>query len=219
MKRGTIRLGVGATTLTYRLPKVLWDFKRSYPDIELIAITATTESLLKQVASQEVDLAIVMQVSQPPGNVLITPLDSEELVVIVNNEHPLARKSSLDPADLEKLPFILYEKYSAMENMIESFFLRMGVSPKIVMKLENTEAIKSLVVAGLGASIVPICSVNSTPQAPMLRIMRMNGFTLERELALATLNAETLPTAIEKLAARLIKALSRAARKRSAPVL
>ena len=41
----------------------------------------------------------------------------------------------------------------------------------------------------------------------MLRIMRMNGFTLERELALATLNAETLPTAIEKLAARLIKAL------------
>ena len=64
MKRGTIRLGVGATTLTYRLPKVLWEFKRSYPDIELIAITATTESLLKQVASQEVDLAIVMQVSQ-----------------------------------------------------------------------------------------------------------------------------------------------------------
>lgn len=217
MKRGTIRLGVGATTLTYQLPKVLGEYKRSYPEIELIVITATTESLLKQVASQTVDLAIVMQVSQAPGNVLITPLGSEELVVILNAEHPLARRSALDPVDLEKLPFILYEKHTAMENMVESFFLRMGVSPKISMELENIEAIKSLVVAGLGASIVPLCSVSSTSLTPTLRVIRVKGFSVERQLALATLNAETLPATIEKLAAQLIKTLSQTGRKRPAP--
>ena len=216
IKRGTIRLGVGATTLTYRLPKVLGEYKRSYPEIELIAITATTESLLKQVASQAVDLAIVMQASHAPSNVLITPLASEELVVILNAEHPLAQRSALDPVDLEKLPLILYEKHSAMDDMIKSFFLRMGVSPKISMELENTEAMKSLVVAGLGASIVPLCSVSSTPLTPLLRVMRVKGFSLERELALATLNAETLPASIEKLAAQLIKALSQTGQERPA---
>jgi LysR family transcriptional activator of glutamate synthase operon len=201
--------------LAYQLPKVLGQYKRSYPEIELIVITGTTESLLSQVASQAMDLAIVMPVSNAPHNVLVTPLASEELVVILHAEHPLARRNILDPADIKELSFILYEKHNAMDKLIQSFFLRIGVSPKISMELENIEAMKSLVAAGLGASIVPLCSVNSAPQSPMLRVMRVKGFTLERELALATLNAEVLPTAIEKLAAQLIKTLSQAGRRRA----
>jgi DNA-binding transcriptional LysR family regulator len=207
MKRGTIRLGVGATTLTYQLPKVLGEYKRRYPDIELIVITGTTESLLNQVISQTVDLAIVMQVSDAPANILITPLESEELVVILNAEHPLARKNALDPEDMTNLPFILYERHTAMQNLIDSFFAQMKVSPRISMQLENIEAIKSLVSAGLGASIVPFCSVSMIPQVSVFRVMRVKGFTLERALALATLDAERLPAAIDKLAAQLIRAL------------
>ena len=207
MKRGTIRLGVGATTLTYQLPKVLGEYKRRYPDIELIVTTSTTELLLQQVSSQTVDLAIVMQISENPSNLLITPLESEELVLILSAEHPMARKNTLDPGDLENLPFILYERHSVMQKLIESFFVQMKISPKVTMELENIEAIKSLVSAGLGASIVPVCSVSQSLQASMLRVMRIKGFTLERSLALATLDTEILPAAIEKLAAQLIRAL------------
>ncbi len=207
MKRGTIRLGVGATTLTYQLPKALGEYKRRYPDIELIVITGTTESLLHEVSSQIVDLAIVMQVPDTPSNLMITPLQSEELVTILSAEHPLARKNCLDPGDLITLPFILYERHSVMQRVIESFFTKMNISPRISMELENIEAIKSLVSAGLGASIVPICSVSQSPPTSMLRVMRVKGFPLERTLALATLDTQVLPTAIDKLAAQLIKAL------------
>ncbi len=185
MKRGTVRLGVGATTLTYQLPVALGEYKRRYPEIELIVITSTTESLLKQVATQTVDLAIVMQPADPSsaGNVHITPLESEELVIILNVEHPLARKGTLTPADLQDLPFILYEKHTAMQSLIQSFFAQIKISPKISMELENIEAIKSLVIslviAGLGASIVPLCSVRSVSQASMLWVLRVKGFSLE----------------------------------------
>lgn len=214
MKRGTIRLGTGATTLTYQLPKVLGEYKRRYPHIDLIVITATTESLLTQVATQTLDLAIVMQTANTPQHVFITPLETEELVVILNAEHSLARKNSLDPADLESLPFILYEKHKVMQDLIESYFVRMKISPRISMTLENIEAIKSLVIAGLGASIVPLCSVASVPPTSMLRVMRVKGFPLQRHLALATLDAEALPAAIEKLAAQIIKALPETSRQR-----
>lgn len=212
MKRGTIKLGVGATTLAYQLPKVLGEYKRRYPQIELIVTTGTTESLLNQVVTQTADLAIVMQIENPPQHIFITPLDSEELVVILNAEHSLARQHSLDPTDLEDLPFILYEKDTAMQTLLESYFAKMKISPKISMKLENIEAIKSLVIAGLGASIVPLCSVSSTSQTSMLRVMRVKGLTMQRHLALATLDAEVLPNAIEKLAAQLIKALPQSKR-------
>ena len=214
MKRGTIRLGAGATTLTYQLPKALGEYKRRYPDIELIVTTGTTESLLHQVSSQTVDLAIVMQIPNTPSNLLITPLQSEELVVILNAEHPLARKNSLEPGDMIALPFILYERHSVMQRLIESFFIKMNISPRISMELENIEAIKSLVSAGLGASIVPICSVSQSLPSSMLRVMRVRDFPLERTLALATLDTEVLPAAIDKLAAQLIKALPPPTRKK-----
>ena len=207
MKRGTIRLGVGATTLTYQLPEVLGKYKRRYPDIELIVTTSTTELLLQQVSSQTVDLAIVMLISDNPSNLLITPLESEELVLILSAEHPMARKNTLDPGDLEGLPFILYERHSVMQKLVESFFAEMKISPKVTMELENIEAIKSLVSAGLGASIIPVCSVSQLLQASMLRVMRIKGFPMKRSLALATLDTEILPAAIEKLAAQLIRAL------------
>jgi DNA-binding transcriptional LysR family regulator len=207
IKRGTVRLGVGATTLTYQLPKVLGEYKYKYPDIELIVITGTTESLLIQVASQAVDLAIVMQHVDTPANVLITPLEPEELVIILNSGHPLARKVSLDPADLKNLSFILYESNTAMQSLIESFLIEMGVAPKISMQLENIEAIKSLVRAGLGASIVPFCCVRSTAQTALIKVMRVKGHHLQRNLGLATVNVPVLPAAIDRLAAQLIKAL------------
>ena len=209
LKRGTIKLGVGATTLTYRLPKVLGEYKRRYPYIELIVITGTTEALFESVSAQSVDLAIVMtNEHRSSGNLQITPLDSEELVVLVNAEHALARKTMLDPTDLLILPFILYENHTIMQRTLESYFRAMDIAPKIVMELENIEAIKSLVGAGLGASIVPSCCVIKTKDNPRVRILRVRGYPMERRLALATLNAEFLPVAIEKLAAQIIRNLA-----------
>src|ERR1700693_6032829 len=53
MKRGTVRLGVGPTTLTYRLPRVLGEYKRKFPEIELIILAGTTEFLLQVHARAE----------------------------------------------------------------------------------------------------------------------------------------------------------------------
>ncbi len=207
IKRGTIKFGVGAATLTYQLPGILGEYRRRYPQIELIVTTGTTETLLELVASQALDLAIVMDVQKSSGNLQMTPLQPEELVVIINAEHALARKSLLDARDLLALPFILYEDHTIMQKTIQAYFRAMDVEPEIIMELENIEAIKSLVSAGLGASIIPSCSVAKSYENPLLRVLRVREHSMERKLALATLNAELLPVAIEKFAAQIIRNL------------
>ena len=67
LKRGTVRFGVGPTTLIYRLPHVLRDYQRRFPDIELIVLSGTTEFLLDSLKSQHLDLAIVMQTGRSLG--------------------------------------------------------------------------------------------------------------------------------------------------------
>jgi DNA-binding transcriptional LysR family regulator len=205
-KRGTVRFGVGPTTLTYRLPHVLADYKRRFPEIELIVLAGTTEFLLQAMKSQTLDLAVVMHTNiQAPG-LAITPLGREELVVVLNRDHPLGRKAALEPSDLASLRFILYERNTAMQRLIDQYFQLLGINPKIIMEVENNEAIKSLVGAGLGASILPVCAVPQ--QSAQLRIVRVKDLPLTRELVLVSMDTEILPNAIQELAASLVAALS-----------
>ena len=172
LRRGTVRLGVGPTTLIYRLPRVLRDCKRRFPDIDLIVLAGTTEFY-------------------------------EELVLVLNRGHPLARQRTLGPSDLAGLRFILYEKNTAMQDLIDRFFESLGVTPRIDMEVENNEAIKSLIRVGLGASILPLCAVAKEPPDSPLRILRVKGKPLIRELRLASAGAEILPNAILELSSAL----------------
>jgi DNA-binding transcriptional LysR family regulator len=208
LRRGTVRLGVGPTTLIYRLPHVLRDYKRRFPDIDLIVLAGSTEFLLEALRTHHLDLAIVMKTAPQPG-LTTTPLGSEELVLVLNHEHPLARQRTVDPSDLVGLRFILYEKNTAMQDLIDRFFESLGITPRIDMEVENNEAIKSLVRVGLGASILPLCAVAKEPPESPLRILRVKGKPLMRELRLASAGAEILPNAIRELSSALKTSLCR----------
>lgn len=199
LQRGTLRFGTGATTLAYRLPAVLAKFQQRFPGIELIVETGTTESLVEEVRAQRLDLAIVMQPVEGPWFDIV-PLGSEELVLVLSRKHPLARKQALGAADLNGLRFILYEKGTAMQNLIDVYFERLGIRPRITMELENIESIKSLVRAGLGASILPYCAVASLQPSDSLKPLRIKGRRLERSLALISLKSKMPPNSIREFA-------------------
>lgn len=208
VKRGTVRLGVGATTLTYQLPRVLQEYKRRYPDVDLVVTTGTTESLLSGMDSQALDVAIVMDLHRPPHSLLVTPLRTEELVVIMSRNCPLASQELLDPADLVPMCFILYQAHGAMQDTIEGYLDSMGIHPHVLVKMENIEAIKSLVETGIGMSIVPLSSVASVQANSPLKAARIRGHKMMRHLSLVTFDVETLPAAVDKLSAQIIRFLA-----------
>jgi LysR family cyn operon transcriptional activator len=207
LKRGTVRLGVGPTTLTYRLPPILRDYIRRFPQIELIVLAGSTEFLLDELKSQHLDLAIVISTA-PLAGFRMTPLGREELVIVLNGRHPLARQRTVEASDLAGLRFILYKRNTAMQNLIDRYFESLGVSPQINMEVENNEAIKSMVRAGLGASILPLCAVAKEPRDSHLHVLRVRGKPLTRELGLLSVDTEILPKAIQELASALVSALA-----------
>ncbi|HME08179.1 MAG TPA: LysR family transcriptional regulator [Bryobacteraceae bacterium] len=207
LRRGTVRLGVGPTTLIYRLPPVLSEYQRRFPEIEIFVLAGTTEFLLQELRSQRIDLAIVMPTGSQPG-VSVKPLGREELVIVVNRDHPFAKRHSIEPAELSTLRLILYEKNTAMQNLVDSYFESLRITPNIAMEVENNEAIKSLVRAGLGSSILPLCAVANEPPDGALRILRVKGKPLIRHLQLASAAADVFPKAIEELAFALTSALT-----------
>jgi LysR family transcriptional activator of glutamate synthase operon len=207
LERGTIRLGSGATTVTYLLPQILGAYQRKYPHVELVVVTGSSEGLAQALHQQTLDLAVVMEPVLPALAIEIVPLLKEELVFVVRSAHPLASKRWLSVEDIAGVPFISFLRGSAMQNRVDEHFSQMGITPRIAMEMENVESIKALVRAGLGIAVLPVCCVAGS-QGAMIRVMRMRKFRMERELALALPKSSILPRSIRWFADRIAKGLA-----------
>ena len=124
-------------------------------------------------------------------NLVVKPLCAEEIKIMISSQHPLTQKSTVSPDEVANLPFILYERKTVMRRLIDQFFAGIGVDPKIVMVMENIEAIKSLVGAGLGASVLPEHAVSSQGDDTRVRLISVANHPLRRHLGLVTLKAES----------------------------
>src|ERR1700721_867760 len=91
MARGRLSIGATPSLITRVLAPALVEFHTSYPGIELLVVEAGSHQLVPQLASGEVDLAlVVLPVADPL--VVTTPLFDDPLVLATAPNHPFARR-------------------------------------------------------------------------------------------------------------------------------
>src|SRR5271163_4802014 len=100
MARGRLSVGATPSLMTSVLSPALVDFHRSHPGIELSVVEAGSHQLVPQVASGEVDLALVVQPVADPLVATIALFD-DPLVLAVAPSHPYAGRRRVRVADLE----------------------------------------------------------------------------------------------------------------------
>lgn len=198
LQRGKVRFGTGATTLIYQLPPVLEAYQTRFPNIELIVVSDITDNILRDVQAQRLDLGLVM-LPVAERDLQLELLCEEELKIALPARHPLARKRALTVADLSQLRFILYEQKTVMRKLVDDFFASLGVTPHITMLMENIEAIKSLVGAGLGASVLPVPAIGKEAADRKVTLMRVENQILSRQLGLVTLRSNYVPTPVREM--------------------
>jgi DNA-binding transcriptional LysR family regulator len=191
-QRSTIRLGVGATTLIYLFSAILSAYRRKHPLVEILVVTGTTEVLIQALLENTIDIAVIMSPAESLASVESIPLRNEELVIVLNPTHPLARKTQLLAQDLKNPCFISHLRNTGMQILQQSCFNRLGVSPRITMELENIEVIKSLVSAGLGAALLPVCCVSGAHGRGLV-FKKFRDFPMQRQLLLAGTNWRAHP--------------------------
>jgi DNA-binding transcriptional LysR family regulator len=154
---GRVRIGASTTALIYHLPTALQTLRRDHPQIEIVVKTGTTVALVESLFVHDIDLAVATLPAASPG-LEITPLFTEQLVAIFPAS--LQRIPAVaTPARMAQLPLILEAPPAQLRKMIDGWFQGAGMAPQPAMELDNLEAIKSSVAAGLAASIVPAAVV------------------------------------------------------------
>ena len=181
---GRVRLGTGATASIYLLPPILRRLRTRYPEVELVIVTGNTSDIAKAVTENTLDVGVVT-LPVRPRQLVVTPFYTDRLVAIAPREwswrrrrrgrgRPPSSRRSLTPADLAAEPLILYERGGTIRQVIEDWFKRGRVTPRVAMELGNSEAIKELVCAGLGPSITSWASVRAEVREGELRVIPLS---------------------------------------------
>lgn len=194
----------GATALIYRLGKPLRLLRRRFPQTEILVTVAATEEIVAGLLARRFDLGLI-SMPVPEDKLTILPLFEEELLGLRPAHAPGsgAKIVRLQPEELSDAQFLLYPRRSNMRLSIDTFFHQIGITPRVIMEADDTEAIKRLVESGFGYSILPEFSLRG--QSRFLELFRVAGHRLVRRQALAMPCTE-YPRALTKSIARVIHA-------------
>jgi len=172
---GRIRLGTGDTACIYFLPPVLRALRNRFPSLDIVVSTGNTPDILASVENNMLDIGLVTLPA--PGRMFdVQPLLDDEFVAIAS-QGAVALAERVTASDLARLPVVLYESSANTRQIIDQWTARAGITLKPVMELGSVEAIKELVGAGLGCSVVPLMAL---PSAAGRR--RMNVRSLQPRL-------------------------------------
>ena len=174
----------GATTLIHRLGGPLRMLRKRFPQADIHVTVAATEGIVAGLLERRFDLGLI-SLPCPQKEVTILPLFEEELLVLRPARRPGSSGSvhTVRPEELAAASFLLYPKSSNMRSMIDHFFHDLGINPRVIMEADDTEAIKRLVEAGFGYSILPQFALRGRGQR--FQTLRVAGRRLIRQQALA----------------------------------
>lgn len=156
INKGSLVLGASNIPGEYILPRLIKDFKDSYPHISIAMDIADTEKILGKVVEREIDIGIV------GGWVSNRKIEGfkwleDELVALVPKGHRLAGADSISLQDLVGERWIFREKGSGTRKATEDLLAMHGIRREdinVYMEAGSTEAVLASVESGMGVAIM-----------------------------------------------------------------
>lgn len=160
---GELHIACTVTACHTVLPRLLSEFRRSYPGVTLRLITQDAARSLTQLEAGEVDLAVIPTDDEIPDSLSHIPLGSTDLVFIRSVEASDWQKAlSQCPPDLSDIPLIA--PISGLERQRLLDWLRARhLEPPIAAEVRGNEGIIALVSLGGGLGLVPKLVLENSP--------------------------------------------------------
>lgn len=157
---GTLALGVTASgPFVPQIADTLYDFRQRYPDVELTLRELGRDEQIEAVRDRRLDLGIVRDFDTPalPPAMTSRCLSTEDMVLALRNDHPLARRAStLAIDDLVDEPLVLYggANGAGFNEHFVALCARRGFAPRVAHEALSLATLLGLVAAGFGPTIV-----------------------------------------------------------------
>ena len=180
LQHGRVKISANEHTVFYLLP-VIEEFKRRHPLIKVDVSRGVASRIPKEIMAREVELGVI-SFKPKDRSVKSLAVGTDELVLIVSPDHPLAGKKTVSVKDLGIERFIAHNAPSPYREQVIKKFQKYKVKLNIAIEMPSLEAIKKLVEIGVGVALVPKLTAQSEIENGQLCGLSVREMKLQRQL-------------------------------------
>ena len=162
---GTVRIGCVNSALFTTMPRILSHLRRVLPSIDVSVVEAGSQSQVKSLLADEIDLGLLHRTHPMPG-LRFETLMSERFCAVLPAGHRLATRRSIALSALADEDFVSSSREVAPTSFdqVIALCMRSGFSPRIRHSAGQLITIVQMVRLGLGVALVPD-SLSNTREA------------------------------------------------------
>jgi DNA-binding transcriptional LysR family regulator len=179
------------STAKYLVPPLLARFLKQHPGVTVKLSAYNREEVLKQLADNEVDLAIMGRTPQGMDAVA-QPFARHPHVIIAAPGHALAKKRRIPLARLAEETFLIREPGSGTRGLLERLFAEHRLPLNVSMEMARNETIKQAVQAGMGISLLSLHTIELELKTRRLAVLDVVGLPIVRDWHVVYLAAKRL---------------------------
>jgi DNA-binding transcriptional LysR family regulator len=150
--RGELVIAANEATCIYVLPQVFADFKKLFPNVQLLVDRSYGTRVVQAVLDNQADFGIT-QLPVQEKKLQVVKIHSDEIKLLVPAGHRLASLAQVNPKDLIG-ELLLLPKTGTTRARLNEWLDPIEDEMSVSMELDSTEMIKRFVMADLGVSFL-----------------------------------------------------------------
>lgn len=148
---GMIRIGSFSSFAAHRLPDLLGEFHKKYPNIQYELMIGEYDDIDGWLLTGQIDCGFTIY--DKSSKLALEKIEKDPLLAVLPRDHPLCSRKRIHVRELLKDPFLMNEKANTTAEFSE-VFLKEQVWPHVQLTTEDDHFILAMVERGLGITMM-----------------------------------------------------------------
>lgn len=170
---GDLVIGAGESLSIYRLGKILKEYKKSFPEVNITLKNATCSNLRSKLHSGEVDIIFTIEPEIVDTDLVVRNLKDDTMVIIGSPDLDLEFLLSNYEGKLTRESIIFSEKGCSFRIAFENYLKEKKIKYLNPLEFSSIEATKNFVMNGLGISFLPFYAVRKEIKEGSLKMIEV----------------------------------------------
>lgn len=144
LQRGTVSIVASQAMVHTVLPDVIHRFGRQHPGVAFAVTVADHAAVILALREFQADLGLVYNVPVAADIAPLMQVD-QPLCAVMAHDHPLARQSTVKMSECLRYPTALPDPTLGGRMLLDTFFARSSLKPRIVLESNSFEMLRNYV--------------------------------------------------------------------------
>jgi len=166
-----LRIGYAPSLAAGMLSVAVANFTQTHPNARVELFDLSTEEMLTGLENDKLDVALSVGQQRRTRGLNWTPLMQAPWQLVVNSNHPLARRSQVTPAEVAREPLLVFcqRDYPEYWDIITGWLRAHRQRPRIAGEYDGLESLMAAVESGLGVALLTSRTAHRVPERVRLK--------------------------------------------------